>query len=87
MLILLNIARPWPIRSLTSVSEGSSRPHYSAGSDPDGDALIYLISFPLHGVLTGRRPTWFYHADPGYLDRTVFEFEVTEAASIPIWPR
>jgi gliding motility-associated-like protein len=49
------------------------------GSDPDGDALTYIIvTHPAHGTLTGSGPDQVYTPDAGYTGPDDFTFKVND---------
>jgi len=52
------------------------------GSDPDGDALTYIIvTPPSHGTLNGTAPDLVYTPDPGYTGTDVFTFNVNDGTT------
>jgi large repetitive protein len=49
------------------------------GTDPDGDALTYLVSLsPMHGQLSGTGPNRTYTPNANYFGPDSFEFTVTD---------
>ena len=49
------------------------------GSDPDGDTLTYtIVSYPLHGQLTGSGAAWTYRPQFNYHGMDSFTFRVTD---------
>ena len=52
------------------------------GTDPDGDALTYIIvTPPAHGIISGTGPSVTYTPSPGYNGPDAFTFKVNDGSS------
>lgn len=62
-----------------SLDENTSLAITLTGSDPDGDALSYVIvSGPTNGTLTGTAPNLSYHPNTDYSGPDAFTFKVND---------
>lgn len=62
------------------VQPNSTNEFRLGGSDPDGDAVEFVVlTQPAHGTLTGTAPTLIYAPEPGYLGPDRFTFKVTDS--------
>jgi len=80
------VVRPLPDPPLAfpqsvTVNEDHSVIIALAASDPDGDALTYSVTAPLHGTLTGVAPDLVYHPHTNYNGPDGFNFQATDSSS------
>src|SRR5207302_2308039 len=53
------------------------------GTDPDGDALTFVVdSGPSHGALTGTPPRITYTSDAGFVGRDSFTYRATDGTAV-----
>ena len=63
-----------------TLDEDTSRPLTLAGSDVDGDTLVFsVVSGPANGALTGAPPNLTYTPNPNFFGADSFVFRVSDA--------
>ena len=80
----ITVANRAPVANPASLSAVSATPTSLtlSGSDPDGDALTFVIvSAPTHGTLSGTGPTVTYTSAAGYVGSDSFGFAVSDGQS------
>jgi hypothetical protein len=70
---------PSAFSSLISAEQDRSTNITLNATDPDGNPLTYtLLSFPLHGLLSGTPPNVTYTPEAGYVGFDVFSFRASD---------
>ncbi|MBX3743768.1 MAG: tandem-95 repeat protein [Verrucomicrobiae bacterium] len=72
-------SRPVALSDSGTLSASSSLAFTLSGSDPDGDALAFVVTAPPnHGSLSGKPPQLIYTPDPGFSGTDSLQFTVSD---------
>ncbi|MHC4434994.1 MAG: Ig-like domain-containing protein, partial [Planctomycetota bacterium] len=67
---------------VVTTTEDVPGPVILAGSDPDGDKVVYsVVTGPAHGTLSGTAPDLTYTPDRDFQGRDSFTFKVNDGAA------